>query len=286
MRKTSLIVLALILCLLTFNLKNCFAQTIPEESGSSLMRTLEVASPINSAYYVGSVTLNASICSVANSVYSCTILYSLDGKANVSLHLSSKFIPVECTRTYANGTTEKAASMFSYYRYNGIKVLSGLIQGNHTLEVYGIFNRIAESNPVWPKLYCYKETVVFTVNLNQPPKIQNLTIENTTYTQTNLPLNFSLEHPASWIGYSLDNACNTTITGNTTLSNLSAGTHKLTIYANDTLGNTGKTVSTFIVEQVTPKTGTAEAAFCLSCIGVAAALTLVVVLVFKKFKKP
>jgi hypothetical protein len=286
MRKTILIVLVLLLCLLRFNLKNCFAQTIPEESGSSVMRTFEVASPLNSTCYAGSVTLNASICSIANSIYSCKILYSLDGRVNVSLSLSSKFIPVECTRIYANGTTEKAPSMFSYYRYNGIKDLSNLPQGNHTLEVYGIFNRMAESNPVWPKLYCYMEIVVFTVNLNQSPKIQNLTIENKTYTQATLPLNFTLENPADWTGYSLDNADNTTITGNTTLSNLPSGTHKLAVYANDTLGNMGKTEATFIIEKETPQTGAAEATSYLLFTGITVGLIIVTVLIIKKLKKP
>jgi hypothetical protein len=201
------------------------------------------------------------------------------------LPLSSKFVPVECTRTYANGTTEKAASMFSYYRYNGLKVLSGLSQGKHNLSVYGFFNRIADDvNPVWPKLYCYKGIVNFTTNLDQPPKIQNLTIQNTTYNQTTLPLNFTLENPAAWIGYSLDDADNATITGNTTLSKLPSGAHKLTVYANDTLGNMGKTEANFIIEQAAPQTGTLQTV--LLCVVLTAGLIIVTIMVIKKLRKP
>jgi len=37
----------------------------------------------------------------------------------------------------------------------------------------------------------------------------------------------------------LDNQANVTITGDTTLSGLSEGSHSLIVYANDTVGNTG-----------------------------------------------
>jgi hypothetical protein len=37
----------------------------------------------------------------------------------------------------------------------------------------------------------------------------------------------------------LDNQANVTITGNTTLSGLSEGTHSITVYANDAAGNIG-----------------------------------------------
>jgi len=42
------------------------------------------------------------------------------------------------------------------------------------------------------------------------------------------------------MGYSLDNKANATFLGNTTLENLTEGLHSLVIYANDTVGNMGK----------------------------------------------
>lgn len=42
-----------------------------------------------------------------------------------------------------------------------------------------------------------------------------------------------------WIGYSLDGEANVTITGNTTLTNVSYGIHSIRVYTNDTSGNMG-----------------------------------------------
>jgi hypothetical protein len=60
----------------------------------------------------------------------------------------------------------------------------------------------------------------------------------TTYTANNVPLNFTL---ADWIiksQYSLDGKDNITLTGNTTLYGLTNGYHELTLYAEDSFGNT------------------------------------------------
>ena len=62
---------------------------------------------------------------------------------------------------------------------------------------------------------------------------------NTTYTTRAVPLEFTVNEPTSWIGYSLDNNPNVTITGNTTLIILTDGSHSIILYANDTVGNMG-----------------------------------------------
>jgi len=74
-----------------------------------------------------------------------------------------------------------------------------------------------------------------------PPVNEVLSPVNMTYTNTSLPLNFTVNDfsPISWIGYSLDNQANVTITGNTTLTNLAIGQHSIIVYANDTYGNMG-----------------------------------------------
>ena len=52
------------------------------------------------------------------------------------------------------------------------------------------------------------------------PTIEILSPENKTYTSSSVPLTFTVTDysPISWMGYSLDNQPNATITGNTTLS--------------------------------------------------------------------
>lgn len=51
------------------------------------------------------------------------------------------------------------------------------------------------------------------------------------------PLNFTVNEPLSWMGYSLDNQGNVTINGNTTLTGLGVGTHSLFVYANNTFND-------------------------------------------------
>ena len=96
--------------------------------------------------------------------------------------------------------------------------------------------------------------VYFTVDTT-PPRISILAPLDRTYNATDIPLNFIVGEPVSWMGYSLDAQANMTITGNTTLTELSYGSHNLTVYANDTAGNTGysKTIYFNIAQKKEPK---------------------------------
>ena len=83
-----------------------------------------------------------------------------------------------------------------------------------------------------------------------PLNITSLSPENKTYTANDIPLSFSLSKPANRIGYSMDGQANITIDGNSTLTGLSNGSHTLTIYANDTYGNTAAPQTiTFTINQ-------------------------------------
>jgi len=84
--------------------------------------------------------------------------------------------------------------------------------------------------------------------INSP---QNTTYTTDDITQFTLPLDFTINATASWIGYSLDNQTRITINGNTTLSELSAGSHNITLYASGTFGNLGISNTTYftIAEQ-------------------------------------
>jgi len=72
-----------------------------------------------------------------------------------------------------------------------------------------------------------------------PPTMSILSPENKSYAVKAIPLTYTVSESTSWMAYRLDNKANITITGNTTLSELSDGTHSLIIYAKDTSGNTG-----------------------------------------------
>jgi len=75
-----------------------------------------------------------------------------------------------------------------------------------------------------------------------PPTISIVSPENKTYTVNNVSLTFTVSKQTLWIGYSLDDQANVAITGNTTLTGLSDGTHNLTVYATNIFGNIGSSV--------------------------------------------
>lgn len=84
-----------------------------------------------------------------------------------------------------------------------------------------------------------------------PPELHIIAPENTLHRRVQLI--FSTNKPAEWIGYSLDNQANVTIKGNTTLSNLSQGSHRIVVYANDSRGNIGSSgSSSFSVDVKSP----------------------------------
>ncbi|MGB9135106.1 MAG: hypothetical protein WCC63_05940 [Candidatus Bathyarchaeia archaeon] len=83
----------------------------------------------------------------------------------------------------------------------------------------------------------YRESALLEVV--NPLVISILTPENRSYLTDGVPLVFTVNRPASWMGYSLDGQANTTITGNSTLPTLPDGPHYVVVYANDTAGNMG-----------------------------------------------
>jgi hypothetical protein len=76
------------------------------------------------------------------------------------------------------------------------------------------------------------------------PQINLTRTENATYTDS-FPLNFTVNKPIKWMGYSLDGAENVTVTGNTTVNGIPAGVHNITVYATDIYGFEDASTVTF-----------------------------------------
>jgi N-acetylneuraminic acid mutarotase len=72
-----------------------------------------------------------------------------------------------------------------------------------------------------------------------PPEISILSPVNQTYNESSVSLIFTVDKAVNWNGYSLDGQQNVTITGNTTIINVTNGLHSITVYAKDTFGNEG-----------------------------------------------
>jgi hypothetical protein len=100
-----------------------------------------------------------------------------------------------------------------------------LSDGLHTLKVYSVFSDIL---PV-------SSTVNFTVDTT-PPNVSILSLQNKMYNTSNIPLVFTVNETTSQITYIIDGKVSS-IDGNTTLTGLQDGDHKLTIYATDEAGN-------------------------------------------------
>jgi hypothetical protein len=73
----------------------------------------------------------------------------------------------------------------------------------------------------------------------QPPVVIVSSPTSKTYEPEDIPLTFTVNEPASWMGYSLDGQADVTIAGNTTLSGLAIGAHNLTVSAVDLTGLRG-----------------------------------------------
>jgi len=155
--------------------------------------------------------------------------------------------------------------------------LTKLSDGRHSVEVTasaswdGGYDQGVRLLAQYPHVSSGK--VYFSVD-TAPPSMSILSLQNKTYDAVDVPLNFTLSEPVSWVGYSLDSKVNVTITehvsnvtdsygqfyivkftGNTVLTGLSEGSHSLTVYAKDTVGNIGKseTIHFTVAEGTEPK---------------------------------
>jgi hypothetical protein len=126
---------------------------------------------------------------------------------------------------------------FSY-----IENLTNVPQGHQHLEVTAV-------GRLWDIFgndsYYFTDSYSLEFTVAVPPSISLLSVENITYNSSTIPLIFTVSEGSSWLGFSLDNQANVTINGNSTLTGLTEGNHSLVIYANDTLGNTGKSETVF-----------------------------------------
>jgi len=87
-----------------------------------------------------------------------------------------------------------------------------------------------------------------------PPSVHLINPENTIYASTNVTLEFTVNKQTSWVGYSLDEQDNVTVTGNITITGLSRGLHNVTVYAKDSFENMGasETITFSVAEEPEP----------------------------------
>jgi parallel beta-helix repeat protein len=82
--------------------------------------------------------------------------------------------------------------------------------------------------------------------LTTHPKIKVITPINQRYNESTVPLTIQTDQ-VNWIGYSIDDQANVTVSGNQTLQDIPNGEHTLAIYANNSYGNMQKEIVNFTV---------------------------------------
>lgn len=121
---------------------------------------------------------------------------------------------------------------------------------------------------------------------SQPLNVSIVSPENKTYSTTEVPLTFTASEQASSIYYSVNGEANVSITGNTTLTNLTNGTHNLTIYAEDNIGNTGvsETIYFTISEEADSSPAFPDSTLLLVSAAIIIGAVITVVYVWRKVK--
>ena len=191
-----------------------------------------IFSPTNTTYNQDTLLLNVTAKRYINPTYYDTQLkYSINGGENTSIFTTPVFV-----QKPPSGILGDIAS---YTLFSGTSILPKLPQGTYNLTVYADYIRKEGVDPKWPNMHDI-QSIIFTINNGIPPTITLLpytaTLENG---YDNFTLNYVVDKPVNWIGYSFDGQNNVTIEGNFTLTKLTYGLHNVTVYAKDQLGNVG-----------------------------------------------
>ena len=204
------------------------AGEIPPPDGT-LPPTISILSPKNNSAY-------------ASNNLSLTLNVSMPESNTVSLPISELYY-VPSWQHGVNGQSIKINAT------RGSINLTDVPEGPRWLEVYAVASAIAyESDHELEGIYyttyfvIYKITssslVQFTID-DTAPRILSVSVENKTYSTSDVVLDVIVNEPASQVIYSLDGQGNVTVAGNTTLTDLPEGEHNLKVCVLDTAGNAG-----------------------------------------------
>lgn len=223
--------LALVLILSLFSAMLGVQVVTVTKAAPPISSGIGIISPSNTTYRHGLLSLKVMMVSLVAGNSERSMTYSLDGKANVTVPLVIQGHDRSFQATITGSVT-----------------LPELPEGSHSVTVYSEYAlySFTANGVYYPKYAVWDHnTVYFTIDHGISPVISNLSLENKTYSQNKLPLNFTTDEPTSWIGYCLDQQANATITGNVTLTGLAEGAHSIMVYANDTAGNMGASEKIF-----------------------------------------
>jgi len=152
---------------------------------------------------------------------------------------------------------------------------TGIPDGNHTITVYAVILRGQADGPAI--VTNLSKSVNFTVDTTFPD-VKILSPQNKSYKSSKVPLDFTVNEPASNISYNLDGQ-KSLINENTTLAEMPNGNHSLTVFVTDQAGNTAVSDNVQFTVNVPNSPSTA---FSITLMAIIAVVTLVAGLVIAK----
>ncbi len=159
--------------------------------------------------------------------------------------------------------------------------MDNLIEGSHTLIVY--------SHAVDGKEM--SKSREFTVDTNyepwKPPELLLLSPLNQTYNTNELPLTFAVNETVQSASYVLDNKGNSSLSlmGNSTLTGLSEGRHKLTVTVWTEKGLVSQSIFFTVVQETNTQQQPLQSALSVAVVSVAVATVVAAVVVYLKKRK-
>jgi hypothetical protein len=180
----------------------------------------------NTTYNTDSFNLSFRVASIFNYDY----YYSLDAPiSEVFLGGTPNQGKTLVNATLISETPGEGVSKIKTFQYSS--ELPSLSDGQHNLTLYyGYTDNFSFRREL------ASATIIFYIDPSAL-KITDFSIENTDLGDR--LLSFNVDKTTSWVGYSLDNQANVTVNGDVVLRNMSAGSHSVTVYAEDTAGNKG-----------------------------------------------
>lgn len=195
----------------------------------------------NSAYASNNVPLifNVSIVESKNAHYISSVYYKVDW------HEGENYV-------YSLNVSAPVNEQHTIKEYSCNMTLMGISEDNHNISIFVVATGGYYENGYAYNFYNFGSSMVNFVVDTALPIISALSVENKSYNTSTVPLNFIVSESACEFYYVLDGQGKVIVNGNTTLTDLSEGSHSVTVYANDTAGNVGKSDTVYFAVDTKP----------------------------------